>query len=81
MNRIHLCEAVEGHYRGGNYLDRKLVRKDTLTLKEEIKQLCKSEPRSYVEINKALHLADEELYLETISKEQIGSCIIRGKRK
>lgn len=68
MNRIQLCEAVPGHYIGGNYLDKKAVKNDTLELKEKIKELCRSEPRSYVEINKALHLADEELYLETISR-------------
>lgn len=69
MNRIQLCEAIPGQYRGGNYLDRKSVKKDMLELKEKIKELCRSEQESYAEINKALHLADEELYLETINKK------------
>lgn len=68
MNRIQLCEAIPGHYIGGNYLDRKSVSKETLELKDKIKELCSNGKRSYVEINKALHLADEELYLETICR-------------
>lgn len=71
MNRIHLCEAIPGHYyTGGNHLDRKLVKKEVVDLKDQIKELCTGAQTSYVEINKALHLADEELYLEAISKKQ-----------
>lgn len=37
------------------------------TLLDQIKRLAKESKLSYVEINKALYLADEELYIEKIN--------------
>lgn len=48
-------------------IDRSLASKKSVELADEIKELCKSKGMSYVEINKALYLADTELCIETIS--------------
>lgn len=36
------------------------------TLTDEIKNICKESGLSYVEVNKALYLADKELYLNLL---------------
>lgn len=52
-------------------IDRSLASKKSGELADEIKELCKSKGMSYVEINKALYLADTELCIEIISTNRL----------
>lgn len=45
------------------------LKSSTINLATVIKAECKKNGLSYVEINKALHVADEELYKEAINKK------------
>ncbi|MDT2830878.1 hypothetical protein P7H62_06230 [Vagococcus carniphilus] len=54
-------------------IDRNLASKRSKELADEIKELCKSKGVSYVEINKALYIADTELCIETISTNLLQS--------
>ncbi len=48
-------------------IDRALASKKSNELADEIKEVCRAKGLSYVETNKALYLADTELYMETIN--------------
>ncbi|API92670.1 MULTISPECIES: hypothetical protein [unclassified Virgibacillus] len=62
MKRIQLSDGMPTSVR------RVELNPKTLNLLEKIKEECSKSGLSYVKVNKALHLADEELYKEAINK-------------
>lgn len=48
-------------------IQRKNLNISSVVLLKKVKKLCVESDLSYVEINKALYLADKELYIEKIS--------------
>lgn len=64
MKKIQLSNGMPSSIR------RTEVKEKTKTLTDEIRQLCEESKLSYVEMNKALYLADKELYTETINRER-----------
>lgn len=61
MKKIQLSDGM------ANSISKNELTPATNELLERIEELCKESELSYVEINKALHLADKELYIEKIS--------------
>ncbi|WP_413538712.1 hypothetical protein [Enterococcus malodoratus] len=61
MKKIQLSDGAPSDIR------RTEVSQKTKELMDNTKKLCKKSGLSYVEINKALYLADKELYMEKIS--------------
>ena len=62
MKRIQLSDGMPSNVR------RIELRAKTIELLEAIKTECKKSGLSYVEMNKALHMADEELYISVINR-------------
>ncbi|MGM0333982.1 hypothetical protein [Enterococcus sp. AZ050] len=60
MKRIHLTDGLPSDIR------RKEQSKQVNELVDKIKAICAKSELSYREKNKALYLADKELYIETI---------------
>lgn len=67
MKLINFLKKVELSDGQPSSINRALTSKESNELADEIKELCKAKGLSYVEINKALYLADTELYMETIN--------------
>lgn len=63
MKKIQLSDGMSSSIR------RTEAGEETRTLTDEICNLCKGSKLSYVEINKALYLADKELYTGILNKE------------
>lgn len=61
MKKIQLSDGMPSDIR------RNEVSAKVKELLDNTKELCKESELSYVEINKALYLADKELYMEKIS--------------
>ncbi|MBX9035868.1 hypothetical protein HCH05_02015 [Enterococcus raffinosus] len=61
MKKIQLSDGMP------NSISKNELTPATNELLERIEELCKESELSYVEINKALYLADKELYIEKIS--------------
>ncbi len=61
MKKIQLSDGMP------NSISKNELTPVTNELLERIEELCKESGLSYVEINKALYLADKELYMEKIS--------------
>ncbi|MDT2419473.1 hypothetical protein P7D58_15835 [Enterococcus avium] len=61
MKKIQLSDGMP------NNISKNELTPATNELLERIEELCKESELSYVEINKALYLADKELYMEKIS--------------
>ncbi|WP_270692946.1 hypothetical protein [Enterococcus malodoratus] len=61
MKKIQLSDGMP------NSISKNELTPATNELLERIEELCKESELSYVEINKALYLADKELYMEKIS--------------
>lgn len=61
MKKIQLSDGMS------NNISKNELTPATNELLERIEELCKESELSYVEINKALYLADKELYMEKIS--------------
>lgn len=49
------------------FIDRKNVKRETITLLEKVMNECLKSGLSYIEVNKALYLADSELYKKIIN--------------
>ncbi|WP_321382688.1 hypothetical protein [uncultured Enterococcus sp.] len=62
MKKIQLSDGMPSSIR------RTEAREETRTLTDEICKLCKRSKLSYAEINKALYLADKELYIGVMNK-------------
>nr|DAZ32014.1 MAG TPA: hypothetical protein [Caudoviricetes sp.] len=61
MKKIQLSDGMP------NSISKNELTPATNELLERIEELCEESELSYVEINKALYLADKELYIEKIS--------------
>ncbi|ATH93214.1 hypothetical protein ACH95_13995 [Bacillus glycinifermentans] len=65
MKRIQLTDGMPSN------ISKNELKQETLELLKAVIKECSKSGLSYVEINKALHLADEELYKSVIHR----SCI------
>ncbi|MDT0163861.1 hypothetical protein [Bacillus sp. AG4(2022)] len=65
MKKIQLSDGMPSS------ISRAGMKPETLQLLEVIRYRCVESGLSYVEINKALHQADEELYRKVISESSI----------
>lgn len=61
MKKIQLSDGMPSG------INRNVLNSDSVELLDEVKRICLKSGLSYVEINKALHLADEELYRKVIN--------------
>jgi len=62
MKKIHLVDCLP------TVIKKNSQKKETLELFLRIAEACENSNLSYVEINKALYLADKELFEKTINK-------------
>ena len=60
MKKIQLSDGMPASVRRGD------LRLKTIELLEIIKEACTKSDLSYIEVNKALHVADEELYKSVV---------------
>lgn len=63
MKRIQLSDGMP------TTVERSVLKEGTRKLLDAVLEVCETSGLSYVEINKALHIADEELYREVIERE------------
>lgn len=61
MKKIQLSDGMPAD------IQRKNLSVNNTELLEKVKKLCAESDLSYVEINKALYLADKELYIKLIN--------------
>lgn len=64
MKKIQLSDGMPSSIR------RTEAKEKTRILTDEIRKLCEESGLSYVEINKALYLVDEELYIGILNQEE-----------
>ena len=60
MKKIQLTDGMPKYVRRVN------LKPKTIELLEKIKEECTKSDLSYIEVNKALHVADEELYKSVV---------------
>ncbi|MDA7025023.1 hypothetical protein PJ311_00175 [Bacillus sp. CLL-7-23] len=65
MKRIQLTDGMPSSF------NKNTLKQETLELLKLVIKECLNSGLSYVEINKALHLADEELYKSVIHRSGI----------
>lgn len=62
MKKIQLSDGMPSNIRSND------LNENELKLTKEIMKLCQEHQLSYVSMNKALYLADKELYIKSINQ-------------